>query len=117
MEILLHRIELSRVAGRERAQERAHRRRRGRPHAQHLGSHPAGAQHVDVLHALAARQQRRDQRQRLHVRVGRARHLAQVDVLPEQLGQAQTLTERGRQNEAGIGDQALRVKADWDDVR
>ncbi len=74
-------------------------------------------QHVDVLHALTARQQPGDQRQRLHVRVGRASHFAQVDVLSEQLGQAQMLGERGRQHEANVGDQALRVKTDFDDVR
>jgi hypothetical protein len=47
----------------------------------------------------------------------RTSHLAQVDVLPQQLGQAQTLAERGRQREAGVRDQALRVKTNFDDVR
>ena len=55
MEVLLHRIQLARVARREGAQEGPHRRCRGRRHAQDLGAHLAGADRVDVVHALATR--------------------------------------------------------------
>jgi hypothetical protein len=40
-----------------------------------------------------------------------------VDVLAEQFGQAQTFTEGGGQHQAGVGDQALRVKSDFGDMR
>jgi hypothetical protein len=52
-----------------------------------------------------------------HVRIGSARHLAQLYVLVEQIRQAEALRQRRGQDEAGVGDEAVRVKTDVKSVR
>jgi len=48
--------------------------------------------------------------------VGRARRIAKVDALIEQLAQQQSLGQRGGQDQAGVGDQVLVIEADRDGV-
>jgi hypothetical protein len=47
---------------------------------------------------------------------GRARRIAKVDALIEQLAQQQSLGQRGGQDQAGVGDQVLVIEADRDGV-
>jgi hypothetical protein len=112
MEILRHRVQLPDVARGEGAQEGAHGRGCRRRHAQDLTADPPGPERVDVVDPLAPGQQRGDHRHPLHVRVRRPFHLPQANVPPEQVGQAQVPSQGGGQDQAGVGDQALRVKSE-----
>jgi hypothetical protein len=78
--------------------------------AQHLAG-SAAAQQVGVVDAVPTRQHRVDQGQQLAARVGRAGPLAQVDQLVGALLDAQPLGQRGRQQQARVGDGAGVVKA------
>lgn len=102
-------VELACVAPRERTQEGAHRRRRGDAVAEH-GAGGAGAQGVDIVDAVTAGQGAHDQGQALvgHMRLPGGR--AEVDVVLEQLGQAQPAGQAGRRQQPGIGDQARVVE-------
>lgn len=92
----------------QRAQERAHRRRRGHPVPEHrLPS--AGPQRVDIVDAVSAGQRRMDHRRALLARVGPA-----GQPLIEQVGQAQPLPEQRRQQQAGVGDQRRVVRGHTD---
>ena len=68
----------------------------------HAGG-PAGAQHIGVVDAVAASQRGGDQRHYLVSGVGPARRAAEVEVLPEELGQAKAQGEGGGKEQAGIG--------------
>ena len=85
-------------------------------HAADGASRPASAQHVGVVDAVAAGQRRRHQRHHLVVGVGSARRVAQVEALPDQLGQTQVLGQRGGKDQPGIVDQAVVVEGDVDAV-
>jgi len=61
-------------------------------------------------------QSRVDQRHRLVPYVGVPDGVAQVDVVVEQLPQAKVLGEGGRQDEPGVGHQALVVEGHRDGV-
>jgi len=61
-------------------------------------------------------QRRVHQRHGFVADVGRARRIAKVDALIEQLAQQQSLGQRGGQDKAGVGDQVLVIEADRDRV-
>ena len=75
-----------------------------------------GAQHIGVVDAVAARQRRRNQGHHLVSRVGPPRRAAQVKVMVNEFPQAEVLGEGGRQEQAGIGHQAVVVKDDANTV-
>ena len=77
---------------------------------------PAGAQHVGVVDAVATSQRRRNQGHHLVAGVGPPRGIAQVEALPDEFGQAQAQGEGGRQDQPGIGHQAVIVEGDTDAV-
>ena len=86
-------------------------------HAAENTGRPTGTQRFRVVDAVAARQRGSDQRQQLVPRVGPPRRAAQGlgDGLYE-FPQAQVLGEGGRQEQAGIGHQAVVIKDDADPV-
>ena len=71
---------------------------------------PTGAQRIGIVDAVAASQRGSDQRQHLVPRVRPARRAAKVKVMVDEFPQAQALGEGGRQQQAGIGHQAVVVK-------
>ena len=75
-----------------------------------------GAQHIGGVDAVAASQRGGDQRQQLVPRVGPPRRAAEVEVTVDEFPQAQVLGEGGRQEQAGIGHQAVVVKGGADTV-
>ena len=77
---------------------------------------PAGAQHVGVVNAVAARQRRRHQGQHLVARVRPPRRIAQVQVMVNQFTQTQVLGQRDRKEQPSIGHQAAVVEGDLDAV-
>ena len=66
--------------------------------------------------AVAARQRRRNQGPHLVAGVRPARRIAQVQVLLYQLEKAEVRGEGGREEQAGIGHQAVVVKDDANTV-
>ena len=78
---------------------------------------PPDAQRIGVADAVAALQRGGDQRQHFVSRVGPPRRAAEVGVMVDEFPQAQMLGEGGRQEQAGIGHQAMAVKDDADTVR
>ena len=110
-----HPVQLTDLAPPEAAQEgpqggwRLH-------HAAESSGRPAGAQHVGVVDAVAARQRRRHQGHHLVSRIGSAQGIAQVEALPDQLGQTQVQDQRGGQDQPGVVDQAAVVEGDVDAV-
>jgi hypothetical protein len=97
----------------ERAQERADRGGRGNTMAEHLPGGP-GAQPIAVVDPAASGQQRVDHGHRLVAHLGSAGHLAELHVAVQQLAQPQPDRQGGRQQQPGVGDQALVVKGDSD---
>ena len=85
-------------------------------HAIERAGRPAGAQHVGGVDAVAASQRRGHQGHHLVAGVGSARGIAQVEALPDQLGQAQVLGQRGGKDQPGIVDQAVVIAGDVDAV-
>ena len=110
-----HPIQLADVAPPEAAQEGPQGGRR-LDHAADGASGPARAQHVGVVDAVAARQRRGHQGQHLVASVGSARGAAQVNVAVNQLGQTQALGQGDRQEQSGIGHQAVIIKGNLDAV-
>ena len=102
-------VELAHVAPAEAAQERAQRGGRLDREAQDPGR-AAGPQRVRVVDAVATRERRHDERQQLVADVGAAGLVAQVEVLVDEPLQAQVVGQRGRQQEARIGHQAVVVE-------
>ena len=64
-------------------------------HAAESAGRPAGAQHVGVVDAVAARRRGSHQGHNLVARVRPTRRVAQVEALLDQLGQTQVLGQRG----------------------
>lgn len=96
----LTRVELAHVAPAEAAQERARGGRRLDPEAEHpLGA--TGPQRIGIIDAVAARERRHHQRQELVADVGPAHCRPQVEVLIDQLPEAQMLCQGGWQQEPG----------------
>jgi hypothetical protein len=83
--------------------------------AEHLPG-GAGTQPVSVTDPCSPGQRRVHQRHGFLADVGRARRIAKVDALIEQLAQQQSLGQRGGQDQAGVGDQVLVIEADRDGV-
>ena len=73
-------------------------------------SRPAGPQGVRVVDAVTTRERRHDKAQELVARVGPARRLPEVEVLLDELLEAEVRSERGRQEEPRVGHQAVVVK-------
>ena len=77
---------------------------------------PPGAQRIGVVDAVAARQRRRNQRHHLVPGVGPPRRAAEIEVMVYEFPQPEVLGEGGRQEQAGIGHQAVVVKDDANTV-
>ena len=71
---------------------------------------PPGAQRIGVVDAVAARQRRRNQGHHLVAGVGPPRRAAEIEVMVYAFPQTQVMGEGGRQEQAGIGHQAVVVK-------
>jgi hypothetical protein len=97
------------MAPAEAAQERAHRRGGLEREAQDTSA-ATGAQGVHVVDVVAAREGGQQQGHDLVADVGTTGLGAQVEVLVDERLQAQVLSERGRQDEARIGHQAIIVE-------
>ena len=110
-----HPIQLAHVAPPETAQEGAQGGRR-LDHAADGASGPAGAQHVGVVNAIAPSQRRSHQGHHLVTSIGSARGAAQVNVAVDQLGQTQALGQGDRQEQSGIGHQAMIIKGNLNAV-
>ena len=83
--------------------------------AQGAGCRP-GAQRIGVVNAVAARQCRRKQGHHLVAGVGPPRRAAEIEVIVYEFPQPQVLGEGGRQQQAGIGHQAVVVEGYLDAV-
>ena len=83
-------------------------------HAAWNTDRPTRAQRIGVVDAVAASQRRSDQRQHLVPSVRPSRRAAEVKVMVDEFPQAQVPGEGGRQEQAGIGHQAMVVKEDAD---
>ena len=89
----------------------------GRLH--HAAQHPRGpasTQPVGVVNAVATGQRRGHQRHDLVAGIGCAWGTAQVQMLINQLGQAQMQCQSGRKDQPSIGHQAGVVEGDLDAV-
>ncbi len=114
-QLAAHPVQLADMAPPEAAQEGTQRGWRLDRAAQGAGR-PSGAQHVGVVDTVAARQRRGHQRHHLIAGVGSAWGAAQVEAPVNQLGQAEMLGQGGRQEQPGIGHQAVIVEGDADAV-
>ena len=83
--------------------------------AEHAGG-PAGAQHIGVVDAITAGQGGGHQGHHLVAGVRPARRAAEVEVLPEELGQAKAQGEGGGKDQPCIGHQAVVVEGELDAV-
>ena len=79
-------------------------------------SRPPGAQHVGVVNAVAASQRRRNQGQHLVARVRPPRRISKVNVVVDEFTQTQVMGEGDREEQPGIGHQAVVIKGDLDVV-
>ena len=104
-------VELADVAPAEAAQEGSEGGRRLDGATEHA-RRPAGAQRSRVVDALAARERRGDQGQQLVASVRPARRVTEVEVAVGELLQTEMLGERGREQQARIGHQAVVVEGD-----
>ena len=77
---------------------------------------PPSAQRIGVVDTVAAGQGGSHQRHQLIAGVGPPRGAAQVQVLLNQLRQAQTPGQGGGKHQPGIGHQAMVVEGDLDAV-
>jgi hypothetical protein len=84
--------------------------------AEHIAG-PARAQQIAVIDAVRAQCHRRDQRHHLRTRVPGSDTLAQHDALIDERLDPQPLRERRRQDDPGVRDRPLIVKADRDAVQ
>jgi len=83
--------------------------------AQHRGA-GAGPKGVGVIDAVAVGQGRVNECHGLGAHVGVTRRVAQVDVIVEELAQAEVLGQGGCQDQAGVGDGVLVVEGHGDAV-
>ena len=114
-QLAAHAVELTDVAPAKAAQEGPEGGWR-LDHAAENTDRPTGTQRIRVVDAVAARQRGSDQRQQLVPRVGPPRRAAEVEVTVDGFPQAQVPGEGGRQEQAGIGHQAVVIKDDADSV-
>ena len=114
-QLAAHPVQLADMAPPEAAQEGTQRGWRLDRATQGAGR-PPGAQHVGVVDAVAASQSGGHQRHHLIAGVGSAWRIAQVEPPVNQLGQAEILGQGGRQEQPGIGHQAVIVEGDLDPV-
>ena len=108
-------VQLTYVAPAEAAQEGTQCGRRFNLAAQHPTG-AAGPQCVGVVDAVAASQGRGDQGHQLVSRVRPPRRIPQVEVMVNQLTQAEIQGQGGRQDQPGIVDQAVVVEGNLDAV-
>ena len=107
-----HPIQLASVAPTEAPQECP----QGGWRLDHAAQHPRGpasTQHVGIVNAVATGQSGCHQRHDLVARVGSAWGTAQVQVLVNQLGQAQMPSQRGRQDQPSMLTRRWSSKAIW----
>ena len=104
-----HLVELAGVAPAERTQERAERRGREHPVAQHRHG-VTRAQHVGVVDGVAAGQRRVDEGHRLVADIGASGRITEIDVFVEELAQSEVLGQRRRQHQPSVGHQMLVVE-------
>jgi hypothetical protein len=102
-------VELADVAEGEAAQEGPQRRRGHDAVAEHLGGGPA-AQQVGVIDAVRSGDDRMDQGQHLATRPMGTRTATKVDQLVNDRLDPQPLSQRGRQQQPGIGDRVRVVE-------
>ena len=114
-QLAAHPVQLADMAPPEAAQEGPQGGGRLDRAAQGAGC-PPGAQHIGVVNAVAACQRRRNQGHHLVAGVGLPRRIAQVEVLLDELGQAQAPSQGGGKEQPGIVDQAVVVEGDTDAV-
>ena len=110
-----HPVQLADVAPANAAQEGTQRGWRLDRAAQGAGR-TSSAQHVGVVDTVAASQRGGQQRHHLIAGVGSAWRIAQVEAPVNQLGHAEMLGQGGRQEQTGIGHQAVIVEGDADEV-
>ena len=106
----------ARMAPTETPQERTQRGRRLDHTAQHLLG-PASAQRVGVVDAVATGQGRRHQGQHLVPSIRTTRCISQVNVAVHQFAQTQVMGQRDRQDQSGVGHQAVIVEGDLDALK
>ena len=79
-------------------------------------SRPAGAQHVGVVNAVAASQRGGHQGQHLVSRIRPPRRICEVNMVVDEFTQTQVLGEGDREEQPGIGHQAVVVEGDLNAV-
>ena len=114
-QLAAHPVELTDMPPPEAAQEGAQGGWR-LDHAAENTDRPTSTQRIGVVDEVAARQRGSDQRQQFVPRVRPPRGAAEVEVMADEFPQAQVLCKGGRQEQAGIGHQAVVVKDDADTV-
>src|SRR5450759_1551857 len=102
-------VELADVAPAEAAQERAERRGRLDREAEDP-SRAARPERGRVVDAVTARERRHDEREQLVADVRPTDRLPEVPVRIDELAQAEMRAEGGRQEEPGVGHQAIVVE-------
>ena len=110
-----HPVQLADVAPPEAAQEGPQGGWR-LDHAADGASRPAGAQHVGVVNAVAASQRGGHQGQHLVSRIRPPRRISKVNVVVDEFTQTQVLGEGDREEQPGIGHQAVVVEGDLNAV-
>ena len=89
---------------------------RGLDYAADGAGRPAGAQHVSVVDAVAPSQDGSHQGHNLIAGIGSPGGASQVQVLFNQLGQAEVPGQGGRKDQPGVGHQAVVVEGHADAV-
>ena len=79
-------------------------------------SRPAGAQHVGVVNAVATSQREGHQGQHLVSRIRPPRRICEVNMVVDEFTQTQVLGEGDREEQPGIGHQAVVVEGDLNAV-
>ena len=108
-------FELADMTEREGSQKRAQRRGRHHPMAQHPGGR-TGAQHVGVINVRRAGDHRVDQRQHLAPRTSTTDPTQQAHRRVDQRLQPEPLTQRGHEQQTGVGDQVRLIEDDLNAV-
>ena len=114
-QLAAHPVQLADMAPPEAAQEGPQGGRRLDRAAQGAGG-PAGAQGIGIVDTVAAGQGGGHQGHHLVARVRPARGAAKVEMVVDQLGQAQAPGQGGRKDQPGIGPQAVIVEGDADAI-
>ena len=114
-QLTAHPVQLADVATTEAAQEGADGGGRLGRETEHAGG-PAGAQRIGGVDAISAGQRGGHQRHHLVAGVRPPWRAAEVEVLPEELVQAEAQGQGGRKEQPGISHQASVVEGDLDPV-